>query len=56
MNDKKKTNSAKKNTFILKKLDHNNNLSEEIEKTFEDPTKYLTVNPNLIVGKFKIIF
>jgi len=51
MSDKKRSPSSKKSTFILKKLENENNLNDDIKKGFEDPTKYLSVNPNLIIGK-----
>ena len=51
MNDKRRASSSKKNTFILKKLENENQLQEEIKRSFDDPTKYLSINPNLIIGK-----
>lgn len=51
MSDKRRTSSSKKNTFILKKLENENKLQDEIKMSFDDPTKYLSVNPNMIIGK-----
>lgn len=52
MSDKRRTSSSKKNTFILKKIENENQLKEEIRVGFDDPTKYLSINPNLIIGIF----
>ena len=51
MSERRKTSTSKKNTFIVKKLEHENFLNEEIKNNFDDPTKYLSINPNLIIGK-----
>lgn len=56
MSDKRRNSSGKKNTFILKKLENENQLREEIKRSFDDPTKYLSVNPNLIIGIIKLNF
>lgn len=51
MNDNKKASLSNMNTFIIKKLEQQNLLNDEIKKSFDDPNKYLSINPNLIIGK-----
>ncbi len=51
MSDRRRISSYKNTTYILKKLENESHLKEEIKKSFDDPTKYLSVNPNMIIGK-----
>lgn len=47
-----RSSSGQKNTFIISKLAQKNLLRDEIQHNFDDPNKYLSVNPNLIIGNF----
>jgi len=56
MSDKKRNSSSKNNAYILKKIENDNQLKEEIRMSFDDPTKYLSINPNLVIGKIAYLY
>ena len=37
-------------TYFLSKLEKENKLNQEIKGNFDDPNKYLSINPNIIIG------
>jgi hypothetical protein len=43
-----------KSTYIIKDLEKENNLNEKIRISFDDPNEYLNIQPNMIIGKYKL--
>ena len=40
-----------KSTYLIKQLDKENILNDKIKTSFDDPNEYLSIQPNMIIGK-----
>lgn len=40
-----------KNAYIIKKLEEENELKSKIRTSFDSPSEYLNIQPNMIIGK-----
>jgi hypothetical protein len=49
MNGLKNVNATKR-TLIVSRVPQNSNLNKEVHSCFEDPEKYLKLNPYIVVG------
>lgn len=43
--------SVSKKNYIISKIDSNSPIKSDLNQAFYQPDKYLTINPDIIVGK-----